>query len=161
MMQSPVPATAKETLRAIRVFFYTLIAGLSMFSIIVFALNFLHEPSITGKAETDTFLIAVMIIAAGCMIVAHRIYNKRINEIQNSDMKLTGKLEAYREALILFMAFSEGGGIFAVIVYYLTASQWLLIVIGVVILSMLLKRPEKSKIFNELQLSSEEQAELN
>ena len=160
-MQSPVPTTAKETLRAIRVFFYALITGLSLFAIIVFALNFLLEPSITDKVEIDIYLTVVMVIAAGSMMAAHRIYNQRINEIQSSAMKLIGKLEAYRAALILFMALSEGGGIFAVIVYYLTANQWLLIVIGVVILSMLLKRPEKSKIFNELQLSSEEQAELN
>ena len=160
-MQSPVSSTAKETLRAIRVFYYAMICGMLLFSIIVFALNFLLEPSITDKAETDTFLIVVMVMAAGCIMAAHRIYGKRINEIQNSGMKLTGKLEAYRAALILFMALSEGGGIFAVIVYYLTANQWLLIVIVVVLLSMWLKRPEKSKIFNELQLSSEEQAELN
>lgn len=160
-MQSPVPATPKEALRAIRVFYYAMIIGMLLFAIIVFALSFLQAPSITDKAETDTFLIVVMIIAAGCIMAAHRVYGKRINEIQNSGMKLTGKLEAYRATLILFMALSEGGGIFAVIVYYLTANQWLLIVIGVVLLSMLLKRPEKSKIFNELQLSSEEQAELN
>ena len=160
-MQSPGPATAKETLRAIKIFYYALICGMLLFSLIVFALNFLLAPSITDKAETDTFLIAVIVIAAGCIMAAHRIYGKRITEIQNSDMKLTGKLEAYRAALVMYMALSEGGGIFAVIVYYLTANQWLLIVVGVVLLSMLLKRPEKSKIFNELQLSSEEQAELN
>ena len=160
-MQSPVPTTAKETLRAIRLFFYALITGLSLFAIIAFALNFLLEPSITDNPETDTFLIAVIVIAAGCMLAAHRVYGKRINEIQNSAMTLTGKLETYRAALIVFMALSEGAGIFAVIVYYLTANQWLVIVIGVVLLTMLLKRPEKSKIFNELQLSSEEQAELN
>ena len=160
-MQSPAPATAKETLRAIRIFFYTLIIGMLLFSIVVSALNFLKKPQIIDKAESDIFLIVVIVMAAGCIMAAHRLYGKRINEIQNSDMKLTGKLEAYRVALVLFMALSEGAGIFAVIVYYLTANQWLLIVIGVVLLSMLLKRPEKSKIFNELQLSSEEQAELN
>ena len=160
-MQSPAPATAKETLRAIRIFFYTLIIGMVMFSIIVFALNYLQEPPMTDKAETNVFLTAVLVIASGSIMVAHRIYNKRINEIQNSGMNLMGKLEAYRAALVLYMAACEGGGLFAVIVYYLTANKWLLMVICVVLLSMLLKRPEKSKIFNELQLSSEEQAELN
>ena len=160
-MQSPAPATAKETLRAIKIFYYTLICGTLMFSIIVFALNYLQKPPITDKAETNVFLTAVLVIAAGSLMAAHRLYNKRIIEIQNADMKLIGKLEAYRATLVLYMALCEGGGLFAVIVYYLTANKWLLVVIAVVLLSMLLKRPEKSKIFNELQLSSDEQAELN
>ena len=161
MMQSPTPPTAKETLRAIRIFFYTLIGGMLLFAIIVFALNYILQPPITDKAETNVFLTAVLVIAAGCIMAAHRLYSKRINEIQNSGMTLMGKLEAYRATLVLYMALCEGAGLFAVIVYYLTANKWLLVVIGVVLLSMLLKRPEKSKIFNELQLSSEEQAELN
>jgi hypothetical protein len=161
MMQSPTPATAKETLRAIKIFYYTMICGMFLFSIIVFALNYLHEPPITDKAEINVFLTAVLVIVAGSLMVAHRIYNKRIREIQTADMTLIGKLEAYRATLVMYIALCEGGGLFAVIVYYLTANKWLLMVIGVVLLSMLLKRPEKSKIFNELQLSSDEQAELN
>jgi len=160
-MQSPAPATSKQTLRAIRIFFYTMIIGMLMFSIIVYALSYLQGPAITDKAETNVFLTAVLVIAAGTIMVGHRAYNKRINEIQNSGMNLMSKLEAYRAALLLYTAACEGGGLFMVIVFYLTAKKWLLIVICVVLLNMLLKRPEKSKIFNELQLSSDEQAELN
>ena len=161
MMQSPVPTTAKETLRPIRVFFYTMIIGMLLFSIVVVALNFLQEPPIADKAEADIFLVVVVAFAAGGIIVAQKTCNKRIHEIQTSGMKLIDKLNAYKSALVLYMTICEGGGIFAVIVYYLTVNKWLPVVIGAVLLCMLLKRPEKSKIFNELQLSSEEQAELN
>lgn len=160
-MQSQVPATPKDTLRAIRIFFYTLIAGMGMFSIIVFALNFWQAPQTIDKAEINIFLIAVVVIASGCILAAFTIYKKRIGEIQISGKSLSDKLEAYRVALVLFMALCEGGGIFAAIVYYKTANEWLLVIIGAVLLCMILKRPEKFRIFNELQLSAEEQSELN
>jgi uncharacterized membrane protein len=63
--------------------------------------------------------------------------------------------------LIFYLALCEGAGLFAIIVYFLTGNKLLLIAIAIVLLAMLVKRPEKFKIFNELQLSSEEQSELN
>ena len=154
-------STAKETLRAIRVFFYSMIGGMLTFTVIIFALNFFQEPVLVDKSLERIFFIAVLFIAAICIPTATRMYNKRIIEAQSLDLTLMGKLDIYRAALILYLALCEGAGLFTVIVYFLTGNKLLLVVIAIVLLAMLLKRPEKFKIFNELQLSSEEQMELN
>jgi len=132
-----------------------------MFTVIIFALNFLQTPAFFDQSLVRIFFIVVMAIAAMSIFMATRLYKKRITDALSPSLILMDKLNIYRSALILYLALCEGAGLFAVIVYFLTGYKLLLIVIAVVLLAMLQKRPEKSKIFNELQLSSQEQLELN
>ena len=160
-METSTSTKAKDALRSISVFFYAMIGGMSMFTIIVFALNFLQSPPLIDLSTVRVFFIAVLAIAAISIFMAIRLYKKRIAGALSTSLPLMDKLTIYRSALIAYLALCEGAGLFAVIVYFLTGYKLLLIVIAVVLLAMLQKRPEKSKIFNELQLSSQEQLELN
>ncbi len=160
-METQASSKAKEALRSISVFFYAMVGGMLMFTIIVTALNFLEKPSLGDQSLTNTFLVVVLFIAAISLTVATRMYAKRITAVHVTGLSLMDKLNIYRAALVLYLALCEGAGLFVVIVYFLTGTKLLLIVVAVVLLAMLLKRPEKSKIFNELQLSSQEQLELN
>ena len=157
-MPTPSP---KEALRAITIFFYTMIGGLLMFAVIVFALTFLETSVLTDKSIEQIFLVIVLFAAIISTTLATRLYNKRIAEINSLSLTLMDKLNMYRAALILYLALCEGAGIFATIVYFMTGNNLLLIAIVFILVAMLLKRPEKFKIFNELRLSSEEQSELN
>ena len=159
-MPTPV-ASPKEALRAITIFFYSMIGGLLMFAVIVFALTFLETPGLTDKSMEQIFLVIVLFAAIISTTLATRLYKKRVAETNSLSLTLMDKLNMYRAALILYLALCEGAGIFAVIVYFLTGNNLLLIIIAFVLFVMLLKRPEKFKIFNELQLSSDEQSELN
>jgi hypothetical protein len=160
-METPAPSRAKEALRSIGVFFYAMVGGMLIFAILVFALNLLENPSLIDKSLIRIFLIVVLFIAAISLTVATRIYAKRITAAHVIGLSLIDKLNIYRASLVLYLALCEGAGLFAVIIYFLTGEKLLLVVIAIVLLAMLLKRPEKSKIFNELQLSSQEQLELN
>ena len=160
-METSSPTKAKDALRAISVFFYAMIGGLLIFSIIVFTLNYLLGHGLLDQSMIRIFFIAVLVIATMSILMAPRLYKKRITDALSPGLILMDKLTIYRSALILYLALCEGAGLFAVIVYFLTGYKPLLIVIAVVLLAMLQKRPEKSKIFNELQLSSQEQLELN
>ena len=160
-METTTPTKAKDALRSISIFFYAMIGGLLMFAIIVFALNYLLGHGLLDQSMVRIFFIAVLAIAAMSIFMAPRLYKKRITDTLSPGLTLMDKLDIYRSALILYLALCEGAGLFAVIVYFLTGYKLLLIVIAVVLLAMLQKRPEKSKIFNDLQLSSQEQLELN
>ena len=138
-----------------------MIGGLLIFAIIVFALNYLLGQGSLDQSMIRIFFIAVIVIAIMSIFMAPRLYKKRITDALSPGLSLMDKLNIYRSALIVYLALCEGPGLFAVIVYFLTGYKPLLIVIAVVLLAMLLKRPEKSKIFNDLQLSSQEQLELN
>jgi hypothetical protein len=154
-------ASPKEALKAITVFFYTMIGGLLIFAALVFVLTLMETPVLNDKSIEQIFLVAVLFAALISTSLATRLYNKRIVEIRSLSLTLMNKLTIYRAALILYLAICESAGLFAIIVYFLTGNKLLLIIIVFVLLAMLLKRPEKFKIFNELQLSSEEQSELN
>ena len=156
-METPVPSQPKAALKAISVFFYTMVVGMLIFTIVVFALNFLEKTSLGDESMVTTFLIIVYVITVVSITAATRMYAKRITAAHVTGLSLMDKLNIYRAALVLYLALCEGPGRFAVIIYFLTAEKLLLAVIAVVLLAMLLKRPEKSKIFNELQLSSQEQ----
>jgi len=160
-LDTSTPTKTKEALRAINVFFYSMIGGMLMFTLIVFALNSLEKPVLVDESLVRIFFVMVVVIAGLSILIATRLYKKRIAVASTSSLALMDKLNIYRSALIIYLALCEGAGLFAVIVYFLTGYKLLLIVIAVVALAMLLKRPEKSKIFNELQLSSAEQLELN
>ena len=160
-LETSTSTKGKDALRAIRVFFYAMIGGMLMFTVIVVVLNFLESPALLDQSLIRIFFIAVLAIAAISIFAATRLYKKRIKDGLSPGLTLMDKLTIYRSALILYLALCEGAGLFAVIVYFITGYKLLLIVIAVVLLAMLGKRPEKSKIFNELQLSSEEQLELN
>lgn len=160
-METSTSSKTKDALRSISIFYYSMIGGLLMFAIIVFALNYLQVSGLPDPSTVRFFFIAVLVIAAISIFMAIRLYKKRITDALSPGLVLMDKLNIYRSALILYLALCEGAGLFAVIVYFLTGYKLLLIVIAVVLLAMLQKRPEKSKIFNELQLSSQEQLELN
>jgi hypothetical protein len=160
-METPVPSRAKDALRSISVFFYAMVGGMLIFAILVFALNLLEKPALNDESLSLIFLIVVLFIAMISIAVASKMYAKRITTVHVSGLSLMDKLTIYRSALVLYLALCEGAGLFAIIVYFLTGNKLLLAVAGVVIIAMILKRPEKFKIFNELQLSSQEQLELN
>ncbi len=160
-METSTPTKAKDALRSISIFYYSMIGGMLMFAIIVFVLNYLQVPALLDQSMIRIFFIAVLVIGAMSIFMAPRLYNKRITDALSPGLVLMDKLNIYRSALILYLALCEGAGLFAVIVYFLTGYKLLLIVVAVVLLAMLQKRPQKSKIFNELQLSSQEQLELN
>jgi hypothetical protein len=152
---------AKAALKAISVFFYSMIGGLLMFTIIIFVMSYFQPPPIADKSVFKTIFIVVLFMAAISLSAAKWLYGKRIAAAQATGLSLMEKLTIYRGALMLYLALCEGAGLFAVIVYFLTGNKLLLAVVGVLVIAMLLKRPEKSKIFNELQLNSQEQLELN
>src|SRR6185436_14486961 len=104
-MQTPTP---KQALRAISIFFYTMIAGLLMFAAIVFTLNLLWLPALTDKSFEQLFLVAALFIAVISTMMATRLYKKRIAEIQLQSLTLMDKLELYRASLILYVALCEG-----------------------------------------------------
>ena len=76
-------------------------------------------------------------------------------------LPLLQKLEIYRAALVLYMGLCEAAAILTVIAFYMTGNFLFLVIIAAILVSMLMRRPENYKIFNELQLDSKEQMELS
>jgi hypothetical protein len=160
-MQDLVPSTPKEMLRTINILFFALVIGLTLFTVLVVALGYLMEPPLTDKETARIFFIAVLFMAAVCLSIANYQYKKRMVAAHDLQLTLMEKLNIYRAVLIRYLALCEAAGLFAIIIYFLTGNKPLIIAIAMMLVAMIMKRPEKSRIFNDLQLSSQEQSELN
>ena len=160
-MENQDTAKFKELFRANTVFFYAMIGGVLIFGLLVLLIS--QNGSLIGadKKLMQTFLVVNLFIAAVSVSIGEKTYRKRIALLKTSNCDLMEKLNRYREALIVFMALCEGPAILGIIFYFLTANKLFLILVGLVVIAMFLKRPEKSKIFNDLQLNTEEQSWLN
>ena len=150
----------KDAIRAIRILFIALIAGVVMFLAIIIGLSKLKAIPVKDTGMDNIFLIAASVIAVVCIISGMTVYKKRITEIANSTNGLDQKLEQYRAALILYLALGEGAALFSVICLFITANYWFVGITVVMLTMMFLKNPTKSRLTSDLQLSSQEEQEL-
>lgn len=159
MMQT-LPASPKDTLRLIKILFYTLFIGVVLSIGVVFILIQIQGPLLQDKSLNRGFLVVTLLLAAALLSISNILYKKRLNTAWPA-LPLLQKLEIYRAALILYMGLCEAAAILTVIAFYMTGEILFLVIIGAIMVSMLMRRPEKFKIFNELQLDSKEQMELS
>ena len=110
-METPVPSSAKDTLRAIKILFYAIAAGLVMFALIVFGLSFFQKPPLTNKVISRIFIVAVLFLVIICFLVGSRLYKKKMVAAQSPALALKDKLDIYRSALTSYLAFYEGAGL--------------------------------------------------
>ena len=155
-----MPASPKETLRAIKILFYAMLIGVALFTAIVFILIQIQDPLLLDKSLNRVFLAVVLFMTAACLSLSNIPYMKRVKAVGFA-LPLQQKLEIFRAALVLYMSICEGAAILTAIAFYMTGNFLFLVIIGVILVSMLMRRPENFKIFNELQLDSKEQMELS
>ena len=155
-----LPATSKEALGTIKILFYILFFGIVFSTAIVFVLIKMQGPLLQDRSLNRGFLVVTLLLAATCLSVSNILYKKRINTVGPA-LPLLQKLEIYRTALVLYMGLSEAAAILTVFVFYMTGEFLFLLIIAAILVSMLMRRPENFKIFNELQLDSKEQMELS
>ena len=155
-----LPTTSKEALGTIKILFYILFFGIVFSTAIVFVLIKMQGPLLQDRSLNRGFLVVTLLLAATCLSVSNILYKNRINTVGPA-LPLLQKLEIYRTALVLYMGLSEAAAILTVFVFYMTGEFLFLLIIAAILVSMLMRRPENFKIFNELQPDSKEQMELS
>lgn len=160
-MLNKIPETPREHLKAVQILFYVMFGGVIFFAVVMYGLQYLSEPVITEPEQQRIFLIVYLFVASGCLTAASLLFRKRLSSMNDTRISLINKLNNYRAALVIYLALCEGPALFAMILYFLTRSNLFLAAMGICLLAMLLKRPVKNRIFNDLQLNTSEQLELN
>lgn len=160
-MNTPPTATSpKAQLRANRVLFIALIAGLLFMSVILIAMSLLDGPPPPDKDLETIFLGVGIAISLPALFVARRLYSSRIAVAKDSLNSLTDKLNQYRAALIIYMALCEGPALFSIIVFFITGNYYMFIITAIMLAAMLTKAPTKQRVVEELGLGSQEEQEL-
>jgi hypothetical protein len=155
-------SSPKQKLKAIQIFFLALTIGLVLFAVIVVVVDFMNGP-VLGKDELvnrDILLGAVIITGVICLFGARSYYNRTMKMVDISSFSLADKLNQYRAALIIYMAFCEGPAIFSVIIFFLTGNYWVFAITALLLAAMLLKAPTKTRMIQEMKLDWREQKEI-
>lgn len=156
-------ATIKDELRGIRILAAALIIGVVIFAIITVVINqingaFLDDEIISLRAYLLPFMSLLAVLA---LLVARNQYQKLIRAIREGSYSLRDKIEKYRAAIILYMAICEGIAMLSIIFFLLSGQYLLLIVTGAMLLLMGARLYAVKGVAAELNLSWQEQEELN
>lgn len=155
--------TIKQELRGIRILAAALIIGVTIFAIITVVINQINGAFLDGEmAGIRAYLLPFMSgLALLALLVARNQYQKKIRAIRESSDELWEKIEKYRAAIILYMAICEGMAIFSIILFLNSGEYALLIVTGAMLLLMCARFYAIKGVSAELNLSTQEQEELN
>ena len=160
MMETQPTNNYKQELKALKILFYAMLAGVVMLAIVLFGLSYTSgiqpiDPS-TGNI-LKYIVIAVAVIA----LIAGRIsYNKGLEPVRNLTGPLTQKLSIYRSVLIRYLAISEGAALFSLIAFYLTGDHRLFLMTGIMLAAMLWAAPTTERIIATLNPDWQEQQDL-
>ena len=141
----------KSDFQAMSVIHLGMIAGLLLFSGIIYFMGMAHNDD--SLAEIFRYLVPGF---AAIAILAGRFIGGKILAGVDPQSSLGEKLAVFRNASILRWAMVEGVGLFAVITYFLTGNQMLLIVALACAAYLFTLRPTPAKAAAELKLSEGE-----
>jgi hypothetical protein len=145
--------TPQSYLRTITIIHLALVAGQILFAVVV--LNITREKGIDLHSTNDPFFFAALILAVAAMVGSVFIFQKLVADAVTK-FTLKEKLMTYQSALIVRFALLQGASMFAIVVNMLTGNLFYLIISCVLILSLIIIRPTKNKIENDLNLSYED-----
>lgn len=156
---SSVPGNPREQVRAIQVFFFSIITGAVFFTIIAAVVRAGEEPGRLA-AYADTFLYITGAVAAICLLVAIAGYKKSMAAAKDSLIPLQEKLKRCRLAFIRYIAFCEGAALLSIMIFFLDNDYRVFIVTGIAIIAMFLKLPTRRRIIDDLSLDWKDQQEF-
>jgi len=147
--------TSREYFRALRIIYFAIIAGPTIFGLIAFFLiksgNF--EPEMNSLHKIFVYIVPAFAITG--ILGSTRIFKSQLSPLRQKK-ELTGKMEGYRSALIVRYALIEGPAFFAIVVYMLTGIPMYLGIAGLVLLSFLTLKPTAGKAAIDLELNPDE-----
>jgi hypothetical protein len=155
------PDSPKNNLKAIRILFYALITGVLLMSAIIIGVNGIRDKDTYSiKGSENIFLAIAAGLAIVCFLTARSGYNKGIIPIKDPLISLIGKLNQYRAALIRYLALCEMPAIFAAILFFMSGDYLFLVITAAMLVAMLSKSPTLERLVTDLDLSSQEEQEL-
>ncbi|HRQ29753.1 MAG TPA: hypothetical protein PLU49_06730 [Saprospiraceae bacterium] len=150
--------TVGQYFRALTTMYLALLAGQIVLFVIFLYLNLTdHSRQPDPIGGILKYLVAILVING--FVVGQLIYKKRLIKLKSLD-DLAAKLEGYRGAMIMRLALLEGPSLLTLVLYFLTADLFFIMMAGFIIFIFLFFIPSRDKISRELELSSAEKMKI-
>ena len=160
-MENNIGSPNQQGVKAIRILFIALIAGVLMLILVSLIINQTTVPLAPEYNEYGLQLkIFLAIICLVAMLVAKSRFNKEITIAKESLIPVSEKLNMHRVALIKYVAICEAPAIFSVLVFMFTGDFGFLVFSAVLLGFIFVMFPTVTKLATQLGLSSQEKEEL-
>jgi hypothetical protein len=134
-----------SALKALRIMYFTLLAGMVTFTAISYFISGKSEAPIPGRETYKILSIVLLIVAFICVVITANLFKRDLNRIRQL-ATAREKMNQYRVTAIRTWAMIEGATLLAAIFFFLTHHQQFLIFTGLLILIYLLYSPTANKI---------------
>ncbi len=146
--------TSGEYFKTIKIVHIAIVIGVVLFTIVSLIRRIIgFEP--VGYEIDKVLLILVPIFVLIGIFASNFVFKKILNEIREKS-NFKEKMEKYRSALIIKLALIEGPAFFAIISFLLTGNYIHLGLTVILIIVLLIYKPNKTKLVNELELVKKE-----
>ncbi|MDP2364212.1 MAG: hypothetical protein Q8M94_10645 [Ignavibacteria bacterium] len=152
------PSKAKENFKVNYTIFFALLTGLIMFVLIAY-LAILKDIKDSDRSLLNIFMFVVPAFAIVMIFLSRFMYNK-ISQQVNGASSLFEKIGKYRTAKIVSWAMLEGAGLFSIVAFIITHSEFFLIVFFVIVGAFILSKPSIEEFMNDFKIEVNEQDEL-
>lgn len=126
-----------------------------LFGLVSYFLNAKSAYFSTQLGGISPYYLLFPLIGLIAITVASSLYNKKMVTAKE-EIKLTTKIEKYKEALILRCALIEGGAILNIVGFMLSSNLIFLAFAGISLLSLFSLRPNKALLIETLQINPQD-----
>ena len=133
-----------------------LMSGALFFGLIMY--TSISDWVFTTPHPEDIFLFIVPLAALGGIYIGHLLYQKQIR-LAATQNTLRGKITSYQTAFLIKMALAEGPALLAIIAATNTKNLLYLCIGGVLVVYMMLLKPNKERIARELAFTMNQKSQ--
>ena len=148
--------TPPPQVKGLLILHFALLAGQIIFVLIATLLVSFHLfPAVLGKYGPELILISASIEVIA-IILAKMLYKKNLKKINQKNLTLSKKLDAYRGANITRWAILEGAALIVIVLFMLTNQYLILFIVLALLFIFFTTRPTAPNIATDLEVSEGE-----
>ena len=158
MTSNNIQSNPKENFKINFIIYFALLAGLIFFALLAY--YFPNRQEVDPNESLLNILTYIVPTFAVIEIFLLRfMYSKHIQQIQ-SNATLFEKIGKYRTSKIISWALLEGAGLFSIVAFIITQSEFFLIVFFVILGAFILSKPSIEEFLNDFKIEVNEKDEL-
>lgn len=148
--------TPSPQVKGLLVLHFALFAGQIIFVLIATLLVSLNLfPAVLGKYGPELILLSALIEVIA-ILLAKMLFKRKLRKINQNNLALNKKLEAYRGANITRWAILEGAALIVIVLFLLTNQFLILFIVLALLFIFYTTRPTAPNIATDLEVSERE-----
>lgn len=140
------------------ILFSALLIGLILFALLAY-FGFAKNMDKADKSLQNILMYAVPIFVIVEIFLSRFMYSKFVKQLPDN-ASLFEKLSKYRTAKIISWALLEGAGLFTIVAFILTKTDFFLIIFIVDIIALIFSKPSIDQFTNDFKVEGNERNEL-